>query len=268
VRQAGRLADAALIAMAMLAGFSYVVAIDGLVTESDALRTTQDIAASIGTFRAGVICLALVAALDVVVAWALGRFFAPARRGLAVLAAWLRVLYAGVFAVAIAHLYRVVGLLGDATTAGSLTESLPVEVMAAAARFTTLWDVGLILFGLHLLAIAWLAYWSGYVARLLAVLVGIAGVGYVVDSLGALLAFLPSTSASSVTFVGELVLALWLLARAHRVELDPRPPGGATFIDVPSEGQHGSTTQPAQLDDRSSDERLFSIARRRQGAQP
>lgn len=97
--------------MAVLAGFGYLVAIDGLVTDGDALRTTQEIAASLGTFQAGVICRALVAALDVVVAWALARFLAPVHRRVALLAGWLRVIYAGVFAVDIAHLVRIVALI-------------------------------------------------------------------------------------------------------------------------------------------------------------
>lgn len=95
--------------------------------------------------------------------------------------------------------------------------------MAGLDRFTAVWDAGLVLFGLHLLAIAWLAYRSGYVPRLLAVLVALAGCGYVLDSLGALVASLPSTSATTVTFVGEFLLALWLLVRAHRVVLDRNP---------------------------------------------
>lgn len=165
-------------------------------------------------------------------------FFAPVHRSAAWVAGWLRVVYAGVFSVAIASLARVVGLVSQGSSVASTPEALAAQVTAALDRFTAVWDAGLILFGFHLLVVGWLAYRSGYVPRWLSVLVAIAGVGYVVDSLGALVTFLPSTSASTVTFVGELLLALWLLVRSRRVILETsgRPVGPlAAFEHSPEE---------------------------------
>jgi len=51
----------------------------------------------------------------------------------------------------------------------------------------------------------------------LGALVAIAGLGYATDSLGATLAHGSWTPFSSFTFLGEFLLALWLLIRARRI---------------------------------------------------
>ena len=84
-------------------------------------------------------------------------------------------------------------------------------------RFTDIWHAGLILFGLYLLVIAWLAWRSGYVPKLLGVLIGIAGLGYIYDSIGAFVSGGSWTQVSTVTFIGEFLLALWLAIRGRRI---------------------------------------------------
>jgi hypothetical protein len=75
----------------------------------------------------------------------------------------------------------------------------------------------LFLFGLHLLLIGDLAYRSGYVPRLLGALLAIAGLGYAADSLAVVLSQGTWTDISSFTFLGEFLLALWLVIRARRI---------------------------------------------------
>jgi len=75
----------------------------------------------------------------------------------------------------------------------------------------------LILFGIHLAIVGYLAYVSGYVPKLLGVLLVIAGAGYVFDSLASTVLASPPGSVATVTFLGELLLALWLVARGRRV---------------------------------------------------
>ena len=89
--------------------------------------------------------------------------------------------------------------------------------MLGITAFNDIWYVGQFLFGLHLLLIGYLAYRSGYVPRLLGVLLVIAGLGYATDSLGAVLSLGSWTDISSFTFIGEFLLALWLLIRARHI---------------------------------------------------
>ena len=76
---------------------------------------------------------------------------------------------------------------------------------------------GLILFGIHLLLVGYLAYRSGYVPKLLGVLLLVAGAGYVFDSVASTALASPPGSVATVTFLGEFLLALWLVVRGRRV---------------------------------------------------
>jgi hypothetical protein len=218
IRTASITAGVALLLMSVVAIFGKVVAMDGLVTEGNAAQTVSDITASLGLFRLGIASLVVVVALDVVVAWALYRVFTPVSRSLSMLAAGLRLVYSGVFMVAIGQLVGVIRLLSDDGDLGVFSAAqVNVQAMLGIAAFNDIWYVGQFLFGLHLLLIGYLAYRSGYVPRVLGVLLAVAGLGYTTDSLGAVLSPGTWTDISSFTFVGEFLLALWLLVRSRRV---------------------------------------------------
>ena len=213
-RRAGLVAGAALLLLAALAVLGNFVAVEGLVTRGDAARTATDVTASLGTFRLGVAALLGVVALDVLVAWALWRFFRPVDARLSLLAGVARLVYAGVFLAAVVQLARVPGLVG------ADGDTMPAQVMARVDSFDRLWSAGLLVFGLHLLLVGLLAYRSGYVPRLLGVLVLVAGAGYVVDTAVAALSTGSPFEVSTVTFVGELLLAIWLVVRGRGVTLE------------------------------------------------
>jgi Domain of unknown function (DUF4386) len=218
IRTASITAGAALLLMSVVAIFGNVVVVDGLVTEGNATQTAADIMASVGLFRLGIASLVVVVALDVVVAWALYRVFSPVNKSLSMLAAALRLVYSGVLMVAVGQLLGVVRLLGDdAYRAVFGADQVDSQAMVGIAAFNDIWYVGQFLFGLHLLLIGYLAYRSGYVPRLLGVLIAISGLGYATDSLGAVLSQGRWTDISPFTFIGEFLLALWLLIRARRI---------------------------------------------------
>jgi hypothetical protein len=220
IRNASLTAGVGLLLMSVLAGFGYFAAVEGLVTPGDAAQTARDISASEGLFRLGIVSLFLVIALDVVVAWGLYRVFDPVSHGLSLLAAWLRIVFAGVFMVAISQLVGVPRLLGNEDYLAVFgADQLQAQALLRINAFTDIWDAGLFLFGLHLLVIGYLAYRSGYVPRLLGILLGIAGFGYVFDSLVAVLYPSPLIEVATFTFVGEFLLALWLVIRGRRLTL-------------------------------------------------
>lgn len=218
VRNASLTAGIALLLMSVVAIFGKVVVVDGLVTEGDAAATAADIAASAGMFRLGIASLIVVIALDVVVAWALYRVFSPVNPSLSMLAAIMRLVYSAVFMVAIGQLLGVIRLLSDEGTAAVLgADQVQVQAMQGMTSFSDIWYVSQFLFGLHLLLLGYLAYRSGYIPRVLGVLLLISGLGYATDSFGAVLSAGPWTDISAFTFLGEFLLALWLVIRARRI---------------------------------------------------
>jgi hypothetical protein len=212
---ASLVAGIALAAMAALAAFGNLVAIDPLVTPGDPARTVQDIAAAETLFRAGIVSLVIVALLDVVVAVALRTVFEPVNRPVSTTAAWFRIVYAAVFLLAISQLVVALTLLGDAERAARALEA-----------FEMIWQAGLILFAVHLLLIGYLAYRSGFMPRVLGILLLVAGLGYLIDGVGTVLVPGYSVSIAQFTFVGEVALIFWLLIKGRRMHstVPDRPP--------------------------------------------
>jgi len=205
IRKASTSAGVGLLAMSVLSALGYLVAVKGLVVAANAARTSTNLAGHEGLFRFGILSLYLVAALDVVVGWALYRVFKPVSKAVSRLAAWLRIAYAAVFVVAISQL---VGAL-----------RLHSQALRHINTFTNIWDAGLVLFGLNLLVLAYLAYKSGYVPTLLGVVLAIAGFGYVFDTVVRVLVRGSSSDVSAITGMGEFVFALWLVSRGRRINV-------------------------------------------------
>ena len=205
IRKASTTAGVGLLAMSVLSAFGYLVAVKGVLAPANAARTSTNLAGHEGLFGFGILSLYVVAALDVVVACALYRVFKPVSAGLSRLAAGLRIAYAVVFMVAISQ----------------LVEALRVHTQALRHinTFTNIWDAGLVLFGLNLVVLAYMAYRSGYVPKLLGLLLAIAGFGYVFDTVVRALVQGSSSDVSAITGMGEFVFALWLVVRGRRIAL-------------------------------------------------
>jgi Domain of unknown function (DUF4386) len=104
-----------------------------------------------------------------------------------------------------------------------INTSVETEVLAEVELFDDIWKLGLALFGCHLLLIGWLAFTSGLVPRFVGVLVAIAGLGYLIDNLAGLLSMSYGFELASFTFIGEVLLMIWLLMFAFRGERGARP---------------------------------------------
>lgn len=224
MRQASLIAGLGLLVLSVLAGLATFGVLNRLVTAGDGSSTTSQIFGALTTFRLAIIALFLIAILDLVVAWALWVFFDHVQHVVAIVAACCRGVYAAIFAVAISHLLAAARLLGHRQPDGLTDRQLHLEVLAEVERFYDIWSLGLGLFGFHLLLIGWLAFTSRFVPRVIGVLVAIAGVGYLIDSLGGLLGATYTFELASVTFIGEVVLMGWLLVFAARKPLDARRP--------------------------------------------
>ena len=210
MRRASLTAGLGLALMVLIAPFAVFGAIGAVVTPGDATKTAQNILASEGLFRWGIASLILVVILDIVVAAAMLRLFEPVDRSLATMAAWFRVAYAAVYLVAIIQLVIALGLLDDAPLA-----------LRAIRAYDTIWHVGLILFGVHLLLIGYLAYRSGFMPKIFGILL-VAGLGYLVDGFVLVLSPGPTISIGAFTFVGEVALIFWLLIIGRRKDYGRR----------------------------------------------
>ena len=214
-----------LLVMALLAPFALFGVLQTIVVPTDAAATVENIIASEGLFRIGIAAFLIVIMLDVVVAWALYVLLRAVDRTLALLTAWLRLVFTAVFGYALVNLLDVAQLVGGAEQSALQGEQLQAQVMSSIASFDNGWTgIALAIFGLHLFGLGYLLFRSADFPRFLGVLVAIAGGGYLVDSFGMILVPDYALTISTFTFVGEALLILWLFWRAIKgfpSELDP-----------------------------------------------
>jgi hypothetical protein len=189
--------------------FAEVVRTNLMVT-GDATATVRNIVEHGMLFRASILGYLVVIVLDIVVAWALYIFFKPANPSLSLLAGWLRIVYAAIFTTSVFHLLTATELLKT---------SDPTQVMLALNAFSDSWKVSLLFFGLHLGVLGYVALKSTYVPKFLGILLMVAGVGYGIDSIGRILIPDYHITLAIVTFIGELLLMVWLLIQGRKITL-------------------------------------------------
>jgi hypothetical protein len=224
-----------LLTVSRLAGVGYLVifvtgifanffVLEHLVVPGDPDGTATAIIGNGMLFRAGIAAFVVMVIFDLFLTWALYLLLEPAHRTLSLLAAWFRLVNVALFAVALVQLPGALRLLESGGTLAALD---PVQARTSAMlsleSFNDGWLVGLLFFGGHLLILGWLIFRCGYMPRLVGVLLAVAGLGYLVDSLANFL--LPTYAGYASVFmlvvvvpgvVGELSLALWLLFRGVR----------------------------------------------------
>ena len=225
-RQAARIAGVGLLVMAVLALFANFFVLEELIVPGNAAATATNITDSEGIFRVGLASFLVVIVLDVVVAWALYIYFQTVNRELSVLAAWLRLMFAAIFGVALASLFSALQLVSGAGYLRAFeTPQLNAQVMSSIDAFNFVWLVALVSFGIHLVVLGYLILRSGFVPKVIGFLLILAGSAYVVDTLAnALLSNYEDYETALLLFVavpaviGEVAFAVWLLARGGKAQ--------------------------------------------------
>ncbi len=218
-RTAARIAGVGYVLLFALAIFANFVVLDGLVVDGDAATTVANVSGSMGLFRLGLVAFLIIVVIDVVVAWGLFVVLREVHHDLAVLAAWSRLAYTVMLAVALVFFFQVIALLtapGIGAVLGA--DQRDAQVMLALGSFDAAWLVGLAVFGVHLVLLGILLLRSRLVPRALGVLLLVAGTAYVADTVAH--ALLPDYAAVANLFLvavalpsmlGEGWLGVWLL---------------------------------------------------------
>jgi hypothetical protein len=227
-RQAARIAGSAYLIIFVLAFFANFFVLDRLREPGDAAATVANIADSEGLFRGGIVAFMAVFVADAVVAWALYIFFRRVSRDLSLLTAWFRLLYTAMFGITLLNLAVVVLLVGGADTAMALgAGQRDAQAMLFLDAYEYGWAIALVCFGVHLVLLGFLVLRTDYAPRIIGILLVVAGVGYLVDSLARLLLlnyenysdfFLLLVAVPAIA--GELSLTGWLLLRGGKEPAD------------------------------------------------
>ncbi len=222
LRKAAKVAGFALLIMVIPAIFAHYFVFSSLIVPGDAATTANNIIASEGLFRTGIVSWLIVITLDVIAAWGLYVFLKPVNNSLSLLAAWFRLMHAAIFGITLLNIVFVSVLLsGTDYLAVFETSQLHALVSLFLNGYDYGFSIGLFFFSFHLGILGYLVYKSGYIPRILAVLLIVASFSYLIANAGKILLLnYPEIITMVVTApaaIGELALAFWLLFRGAKI---------------------------------------------------
>lgn len=210
-------AGSSLLVMAFIAFFSYGFVHGTLVVQENANTTFHNIQTSNSLFKAEIFGWIIIFITDIVAAWALYFFLKPIHTSLSLLATLLRLMYTAILGIAIFNLILVL-LLSKSTIANP-----EAYTMLFLNAFAYIWSVGLIIFGLHLFVLGYVAFLSKHIPKCISLLLFIASIGYIVIHVMNTMFSQYDTVISTIQalfqlpmIAGELSLAIWLLLKGGK----------------------------------------------------
>lgn len=213
-RSEARIAGAIYAAVIVLGAYAELVARQGLVIAGNPAATLQSIALHQSQYRAGFLIEMATNMLAIPVTVILWRLLKPVNFTVALIALVFDLTQNTINALNAWTQFVPLGLLDSAADAAAI----PPAQRAALARLALHWhdvgfEIGLSFFGVALLLEGGLVFRSGYFPRWLGALYAFAGACYLVVAADYFLDLeLPVVTALQFgSFIGETVMALWLL---------------------------------------------------------
>jgi hypothetical protein len=191
---------------------------DGMMVSNDAAATVANIVAGESMWRAAVAAefVTIVCALTLAMIYYV--LLRPVSRELTILATFLRLVSLTIQAVAVFFLLAALFPLGPAPYLHAFTgQQLQVLARLAIRAHSEGYGVALLVLGFCFVVHGYLIFTSGFLPRILGVMIQLAGVSYLTNSFALVLA--PGIAARLFplillpAFIGELSLSLWLLVK-------------------------------------------------------
>ena len=154
--------------------------------------------------------------LDFIVSYNLYKYFEDDHKKMSAISGLIRTIYTIIFIIAVYHLTKNIN-------SNELTNQL---AKSNFDQFQTIWNVGLVVFGFHIILIGYLMKLHLKIPKILWYITLIAGVSYIVVSL--LKLTIPNSEIVSLFVIlmalpmtiGEMGLAVWLLIKGGKNEKD------------------------------------------------
>lgn len=196
--------------------FAFFMGRTGVVVPGDPAATVDNLLASETMFRLGMVAETVIVLVEIVVSALLYVLFRQVSRPLSLAAALARFAQSMLQAVNLLTAVPALLLLGGA---GYVAAFEPAQLNALVLLFLDvnafviiIWGL---IFGFHLVLLGFLVYRSGFLPRILGILLMIGAVGYLAQSYGHLLVPQYDEILATVVIVlsipGELAFTIWLL---------------------------------------------------------
>lgn len=219
LRTAALVAGIGLLVMALTVPFAEFQIFSDLINNENPEETAKRILNGEALFAISIFLHFITIICDIIVAWALYIFLKPINKSLSLLTAWFRLVYTGVYLIALLNLVKVWGLLRvDNYFVATNQNQVYDQILFHVKSFRYEWGFGLILFGLYLGLLGYLVVKADYIPKIFGWLLVVAGLGYLITYSGNFLFPAINTDLLMVTFFGELIFMGWLLIRGGRMQ--------------------------------------------------
>jgi hypothetical protein len=199
--------------------FGMIYVPDLLVEPGSVAETVQNIAANETLFRLGIVSALIVQVLNIFVVLALYRLLKPANKNMAVLMVVFSLVAVPIAMLSELNHFAVLLISSGAEPVMGLSAD---QLQGLVPLFLDLHEQGIniasIFWGLWLFPMGYLVFKSGYLPRILGILLMIGCFGYLIDSFAAFLIPAAGVNVAMFTFVGEILFPLWLLVKGVNVE--------------------------------------------------
>lgn len=216
INKIARIAGVLILLTAVLAPFSMIYVPSTLVVPGDAATTANNIIASEGLFRLGIVSDSVVFLLEIVIIVLLYVLLKPVNPTLSLVAAFSRLAMAIVQGINLLNYFAPLLLLSGAdylrVFSPDQLHALVLLFLGAHELAALIWGL---FFGFHLLVLGYLVYRSGYLPRILGVVLVVTALCYLTQSFGTMLLPQYTETFAAIGFLAiiELAFPLWLLIK-------------------------------------------------------
>ncbi|WP_282053449.1 DUF4386 domain-containing protein [Maribacter luteus] len=206
--------------MIFIAGFyANFAVLEGLIDSNNHHITTTNFINNHSQFGSGLLGFTFMLFFDVLLVWSLFNLTKSTSKNLSYLASFFRILHAVFFCVALLKLLHIYELTNNISNSIKLQQ----VVTELLLDFDTIWTIGLLFFGIHLIVLGYLIIKSTYIPKALGGLLVLAAFGYIIDGMAKLsmsnyydyknifevVVIMP-------TVIGEFSLTAWLLIKGFK----------------------------------------------------
>jgi hypothetical protein len=219
MKQLGKISGIAYV-MLFLAGFyANFAVLESLIDVSNPSITTANFINNHSQFGNGLIGFLVMLFFDLVLVWSLFGMTKSTSKNTSYIASFFRLLHALLFGFALFKLWEIYQL----TFKTSNSTNLQNNISELLFDFDTLWTIGLLFFGVHLILLGYLAIKSTDIPKAIGLLLLLAALGYIVDGLAKL--FMSNYSDYKDVFevivimpsvIGEFSFTVWLLIKGYK----------------------------------------------------
>ena len=216
-----RITGILILIMAVIAPLGMLYVPSTLIVPGDATATASNVMASEPLFRLGILGDSVVFLIEIVLSVLLYLLVRPVSKTLSLVVGFSRLAMTAIQGVNLLNNFFALLLLSGA---GYLTVFEPDQLHALGLLFlnahqsvTLIWGLA---FGLHLAVLGYLVYRSGYLPRAVGVLLVVASLCYLIQSVGNILLPAYEKTFALVGFLSivEIALPLWLVIKGVNVE--------------------------------------------------